>query len=173
MTQAHVDMTKVVLASLMRGEDDEETAGLKKLLEEATSYINRFDWHRGVKASYYGLGVAGSSASSSSRSNPRARTWTIKSGSSSATCRPAYITTEESPNPATALDAYIGAIEDWVKAAKAGRSVEGLIPVNVPPTPEDAARLESRLASSTKRYCELRRGLKGVSLRERRRTASA
>jgi len=37
------------------------------------------------------------------------------------------------------------AMQDWVEAAKAGRSVENLIPINVPPTPENAARIESRL----------------------------
>ncbi len=58
---------------------------------------------------------------------------------------PAYITTEDAPNPATALDGYIGAMDDWVKAAKAGQSVADLIPVNVSPTVENAKRLESRL----------------------------
>ena len=59
---------------------------------------------------------------------------------------PAYITVEDdSPNPATALDSYIGAMERWIAAAKIGGNVEGLIPVNVPPTPENAKMLESRL----------------------------
>jgi hypothetical protein len=58
---------------------------------------------------------------------------------------PAYITCEESPNPATALDSYIGAMLDWVKAAERGEAVEHLIPVNVPATKENAERLNVRL----------------------------
>jgi hypothetical protein len=58
---------------------------------------------------------------------------------------PAYITVEDAPNPATALDAYIGAMQEWVDAARAGGSVADLIPVNVPPTVENAERLGRRL----------------------------
>jgi hypothetical protein len=57
----------------------------------------------------------------------------------------AYITAEDAPNPASALDGYIGAMEEWVEAASTGKPTTDLIPVNVPPTPENAKRLESRL----------------------------
>jgi hypothetical protein len=43
------------------------------------------------------------------------------------------------------LDAYIGEMETWVRAARSGESVSGLIPVNVPPTTENAEALERRL----------------------------
>src|SRR5262245_5316843 len=56
-----------------------------------------------------------------------------------------YITTDQCPNPASALDGYIGAMQEWVDAAKGGGSVEKLIPVNVDATPEHAKELESRL----------------------------
>ena len=56
----------------------------------------------------------------------------------------AYIMPEDSPNPATALDSYIGAMEQWVAAAKIGGNVEELIPVNVPAT-RKMAKVESRL----------------------------
>lgn len=59
---------------------------------------------------------------------------------------PAYITCEESPNPASALDAYIGAMGEWVNAAKKRISTNGLIPVNVTPTLENAEALQKRLA---------------------------
>jgi len=58
---------------------------------------------------------------------------------------PAYITAEDAPNPACALDGYIGAMDGWVRAVLTGGSVDGLIPVNVSPSPENAKRLEARL----------------------------
>lgn len=143
---AHVDMSKVTAAALMRGEDAEETAGLRELLEEATAYLNRFNWHRGLKEAYLGIGIAKILGVFLFEVVPAGedvddKVWVIVGD-----LPPAYITTEEAPNPATALDAYIGAMEEWVEAAREGRGVEGLIPVNVPPTAENADQLESRLS---------------------------
>jgi len=59
---------------------------------------------------------------------------------------PTYLTCEDSPNPATALDAYIGAMSEWVEAAGSGKSVADLIPVNVPASPRNADLLGKRLA---------------------------
>ncbi len=58
---------------------------------------------------------------------------------------PAYLTCDECKTPYEALDGYIGAMEQWVIAARAGKSVERLIPVNVPPTAKNAEMLGSRL----------------------------
>ena len=58
---------------------------------------------------------------------------------------PAYVASDECPTPATALDGYIGAMDDWVNAVEDGRSVDDLIPVNAPPTKEFAHRLNTRL----------------------------
>jgi len=140
-----VDMSKVVPAALMKGEDEEETAGLRELLAEATNYLQAFSWVRESKAAYLGIGVAKIVGVFlfeiiPSREDVDDKVWVIVGD-----LPPAYITAEDAPNPAAALDAYIGAMEEWVEAAKAGRGVENLIPVNVPPTAENAARLESRL----------------------------
>jgi hypothetical protein len=143
--EAHVDMSKVTPTALMRGEDEEETAGLKELLDEATAYLNRFRFHRGIRNAYLGIGIPKILGVFlfeiiPAREAVDDKVWVIVGD-----LPLAYITAEDAPNPATALDSYIGAMEDWVEAAKAGRSVEELIPVNVPPTPENAAQLESRL----------------------------
>lgn len=140
-----VDMSKVMPAALMRGEDRGETARLKEMLEEASRYIKSFPWCRGVEAAHLGIGVPGVVAVFLFDIVPSSeevddKVWVVVGD-----VPPAYITAEDSPNPATALDSYIGAMEEWVKAAKAGRSVENLIPVNVAPTAENAGRLESRL----------------------------
>lgn len=46
---------------------------------------------------------------------------------------------------AAALKGYVCEMNRWVRAAYEGRPVDKLIPVNVPPTHEYAAMLESRL----------------------------
>jgi len=144
--KVEVDMSKVVPVAQMKGDDDDETAGLRELLAEADKYLKGFPWVREVKAAYLGIGVAKIVGIFlfeiiPSRENVDDRVWVIVGD-----LPPAYITAEDAPNPAAALDAYIGAMEQWVEAAKAGRSVKNLIPVNVPPTLENAARLESRLS---------------------------
>src|SRR5882672_191257 len=143
--RVEVDISKVVPVALMKGDDAEETAGLRELLPEATNYLKSFGWLREIKAAYFGLGVAKIVGVFlfeiiPSREDVDDKVWVIVGD-----LPPAYITAEDAPNSAAALDAYIGAMQEWVEAAKAGRSVENLIPVNVPPTPENAARLESRL----------------------------
>lgn len=145
MTEAQLDMSKVVPAALMQGEDEEETAALRELLDEATAYLKRFNWHRGIKAAYLGIGVGKILGVFLFEIVPASeevddRVWVVVGD-----LPPAYITTEDAPNPATALDSYIGAMEEWVEATREGRGVEGIIPVNVPPTAENADRLESRL----------------------------
>ena len=141
-----VEMSKVVPVAQMKGDNEEETAGLLEMFVEAKNYLQTFPWVREVKAAYLGIGVAKIVGIFlfeivPSREDVDDRVWVIVGD-----LPPAYITAEDSPNPAAALDAYIGAMEQWVEAAKAGRSVKNLIPVNVPPTLENAARLESRLS---------------------------
>src|ERR1043165_879801 len=58
----------------------------------------------------------------------------------------AYITAESAPKPACGLDAYIGAMEEWVQAVKSGRPVKDLIPVGVSPSLKNAENLERRLS---------------------------
>jgi hypothetical protein len=58
---------------------------------------------------------------------------------------PAYLTYEPHHTWQDAVRQYTDEMQRWVEAAKGGASVSHLLPVNVPPTPEYAARLESRL----------------------------
>ncbi|MEO0567885.1 MAG: hypothetical protein AAF066_09140 [Pseudomonadota bacterium] len=56
----------------------------------------------------------------------------------------AYITVEDCPNPATALDGYIGAVQEWVDAVLNAKTTNGVIPI-LPETPENALLLKRRL----------------------------
>jgi hypothetical protein len=58
---------------------------------------------------------------------------------------PLYITIEDAPNPACALDGYIGAMDEWIEAALNGKPIDGLPPVNAKPTLKNAANLKRRL----------------------------
>jgi hypothetical protein len=57
----------------------------------------------------------------------------------------AYLGYEPEDTWQDALQGYVSEMQLWVDAAKGGESVSDLIPVNVAPTPENAARLEDRL----------------------------
>ena len=140
-----VNLSKVVPASQIRGEDEQETIELREMLEDASHYVKSFNWCRGIDEAYMGIGIGGVVGVFLFKIHPAGPEvdswiWTVVGD-----LPPAYIAVEDAPNPAAALDAYIGAMQEWVEAAKTGRSVDGLIPVNVAPTPDYASQLESRL----------------------------
>ena len=58
---------------------------------------------------------------------------------------PAILPIGAGSNAAMALDVYLGEMQEWVEAVDEGRSVEDLLPVNVPPTKEWADDLRGRL----------------------------
>ncbi|TIU89708.1 MAG: hypothetical protein E5W03_03120 [Mesorhizobium sp.] len=58
---------------------------------------------------------------------------------------PAYLPADDATTPFEVLDSYIGALEEWVEAAREGKSVAELIPVNVDATPANAEMLAGRL----------------------------
>ena len=142
---AQLDMSKLVPEEAILGDDEEETALLQELFRKAQKYASSLQWHRGITRSYFGLGVGGIVCVALFEVVPAGgktpdTTWVVVGD-----LPPAYIAVDDAPNPAAALDAYIGAMEDWVDAARAGRSVAGLIPVNVEPTGPNAERLAKRL----------------------------
>ena len=58
---------------------------------------------------------------------------------------PLYIGSEDASTPTEALDGYVGAMQEWVEAVRAGRPVDDLAPVDADPTEDNADRLASRL----------------------------
>jgi len=138
-------MTKVVPECEMRGDSAEDTCLLREMFREAKEYLEAFHWCGGIKDSFFGLGVGGIVGVFLFNIVPAAQgvddwVWVIVGD-----LPPAYITVDNAHNPARALDGYMGEMAAWAEAAMNGLSVDDLIPVNVPPTRENALALRSRL----------------------------
>jgi hypothetical protein len=138
-------MTRVVVADAMAGDGAKDTALLKEMLTEASKYLASFSWCGQIQKTYFGLGVGGIVAVFLFRlrpSEPDVDEWLwVVVGD----VPPAYLVTEDAPNPACALKVYIDLMREWVKAVQEGRPTDELIPVNVDPTEEWANQLAGRL----------------------------
>ena len=143
-----LDFSKLVPATEFVGEDDEDDKLVRDLIDEAHAYVGSFVWCRAIEESYVSdIAVGGVVAVLLLRINPGGREvdewlWVVVGD-----LPPAYITTDVGPNAACALDGYMGEMQAWVEAAKAGRSVDDLIPVETAGHSEQdiAEMLDSRL----------------------------
>ncbi len=127
------------------GARDPDVESIERLHHEARAFLEYYEWCKRITEEYVGFiypGIVGVFLFRfiPSREGVDEWVWVIVGD-----LPPAYITCEDSPNPATALDGYIGAMQEWVEAAERGTATDHLIPVNVDPTPENAARLKVRL----------------------------
>jgi len=142
---SNIDFSKVVPVVELRGDSEHDTELLKQMVREAEIYLSAFDWCESVAESYFGLGVGGVVAVLLFRIVPRGEgvdewLWVIVGD-----LPPAYLVTDHNPTPVSALEAYVEEMSAWLAAAEGGRSVDELIPVNVPPTRENAEQLKRRL----------------------------
>jgi hypothetical protein len=120
------------------------SAELQDALSEARSFITFFEWGN-IRSEFLGAHFDGIFSIflfeiEPGRADVDHWVWVLVGD-----IPPAYITCEDAKNPYEALDGYLGAMEDWVQAARGGASVADLIPVNVPATPANAASLDTRL----------------------------
>jgi hypothetical protein len=127
------------------GASDPDARSIEKFHAEARAFLEYYDWCETITEEYVGMVYPGIVGVFLFRFVPTRKdvdewVWVITGD-----LPPAYITCEESPNPATALDAYIGAMLEWVKAVDDGAPTDQLIPVNVAPSKDNAARLKMRL----------------------------
>jgi hypothetical protein len=144
-TMNNFDFKKTVPVNLMRGDSAEDTALLREMLKEAETFLHSFSWCRSITESRFGLGVGGVVAVFLFKIVPVHADvddwlWVVVGD-----LPPAYLVTDDNPNPASALEAYVAEMDAWVTAVESTQSVDDLIPVNVPATPENARQLRSRL----------------------------
>jgi len=120
-------------------------ADLDSARTEARQYLEFYNWVLSIRGEYFGYGADGIIyiflfEIEPGRPEVNRWTWVIFGD-----VPPTYIPADDARTPFEALDGYIGALEDWVAAAREGKSVAKLIPVNVDATPANAEMLASRL----------------------------
>jgi hypothetical protein len=140
-----IQFSKVKRVDDYRIDLEEDTREFDNLFKGAKSEIQFYNWCLEILESYVGLYFAGIVGVFLFKIKPASVEvdewiWVVVGD-----LPPIYITAEQSPNAACALDSYIGAMEEWVDAASSGKSVEGLVPVNVLATKENAEKLKVRL----------------------------
>lgn len=69
----------------------------------------------------------------------------------------AYLVTDNAVTVDEAIEGYVEEMQRWVDAVRAGNSVDDLIPVNTPPTPEFADMLQWRLDVLTENFSNVPR----------------
>ena len=139
------DLSKVIEWSKYSATCRENVAEVNAMYNEAREFLEFYDWCLEIKQSYAGIiypGIIAVFLFKIEPSKPEVDEWVwVIVGD----IPPAYLTVDQCPNPATAIDGYIGAMMEWVAAAQAGKSVANLIPVNVHATAENAELLKARL----------------------------
>lgn len=148
-----IDFTKLVPCAEFAGEDAEDDALLKVMIERGRSYLSSFDWCREVVECHVGdIAIGGVVVVLLLKIEPAHEDvdewlWVIIGD-----LPPAYLVTDDAPNPAAALDGYVGEMERWVAAVKAGDPLDNVIPVEtsgdaepLEPTPELANEVARRL----------------------------
>jgi len=140
-----IQMEKVVPIETLRGRSAYDVAELLVLYDEAAEYLKAFSWCGTIEEGFAGICVPGLFGVFLFRFVPAREgvdpwVWVVAGD-----LPPAYLTTENAPNPACAVDAYIGAMRSWVRAVQEGRPVKDEIPVSAPATIPYATALDARL----------------------------
>lgn len=129
----------------MKGDDAKDLRLLKKMANDAQEYLLSFAWCKEIKEGWFGWGVGGVCAVFFFRILPNKMNvdrwlWVVVGDLPSA-----YLVVDGSPTPLAALDTYVELMQEWVEAAKSGKSTADCIPVSAPVTPQNADLLQRRL----------------------------
>lgn len=147
-TDSVAPVPDVVPIEQMTGDDEEDTALLLGMLERAKNYIQSFSWCDSIIGSYFAGGVGGVFAIfllkiNSGRRDVDPWEWVFVGDMPAA-----YLPLEDAPSKMAAFETYLDGMERWVAVAREGREPQPedcCPPMNVPPTPEWAEKLDSRL----------------------------
>jgi hypothetical protein len=128
--------------------DAEEDARLTEREKEARAYLRSLPWSKPIREMLLAFGMSGILSLFLVRfeepirweGEEDAELWVIVGD-----LPPAYFTTDDSPNPAEALETYCVFMEDWADRILDGDGLEGAYPVAAAPTEEHARMLKSRL----------------------------
>jgi hypothetical protein len=137
----------VPIASIV-GEDEEDTASLRRMSMGADAYLRSFSWCGEVLRAFFGGGVGGIFAVflfniHPTRPEVSSWIWIVVGDIPSA-----YLPLEDCKSSAEVFEIYMLGMSKWVELARQGRSGtadDGVPPLNLPATPEWAEKLEQRL----------------------------
>jgi hypothetical protein len=140
-----VDTSSFQLAGVSDPEDD---AQLAELEEEARDYVGTRPWSKPIREMLLAFGVGRILALFLVRFGEPIRwegqedseLWVIVGD-----LPPAYFATDDSPNPAEALETYCVFMEDWADRILNGDDLKGAYPIAAAPTAEHARMLKSRI----------------------------
>src|SRR5260370_37460529 len=135
----------VVPLEQMAGDDEEDMAFLREMAERAQNFMKSFSWCLAIRESFFGAGIGKIIAIFLFRIAPERPDvdewlWVVVGD-----IPPAYLVTDHCKTPSRAVAGYIEEMSKWVELARHGRTSTDVIPVNVPPTPEWAEELHTRL----------------------------
>ena len=128
------------------GDDDEDTALLREMAQEARRYIAGHTWCPPEKNLWLACGVGGVVAlflvefSQKIAGSPDDTLWLVVGDLPSA-----YFVTENATTPRDALECYCNMMEEWITAVLDGGDLEEVYPVEAEPNEQNAQELESRL----------------------------
>jgi len=125
--------------------DPTDRLSLGELAEAAQNYLLNHRWCHHINRGFLGMGYEGIIGVFyfeilPAKEDVDRELWVVVGD-----VPPAYLVCDDSPDPASALEAYLSQMEAWVEAVDTGKPVDDLIPVNAPHTKEYANMLRSRL----------------------------
>jgi hypothetical protein len=125
--------------------DDPDQRDRQDLWRKAEEFLGSFGWCTAIRDAYEGIvidGVVGVFLVRIEPAEPGIDEWLwVMAGD----LPPAYLVTDEAPDPSQALEIYIGEMRRWIAAVEAGEELVDVIPVNAPPDKEHAGMLNVRL----------------------------
>ena len=125
--------------------DSIESDGVRDLATEARHFLGRFAWCEEIRAGYLAWAVTGILGVFLFEIRPGRpgvddRLWVVVGD-----LPPAYLVCTDAATWQEALSGYVLELQRWVDTVRRDGDLAGLIPVNAPPTPESADRLQPRL----------------------------
>jgi len=149
------------------GDDETDTALLRKMAADAEVFISSFPWCSSVLESFFGDGIGGIFSIFFFHirpTRPDVDPWIwIMIGD----VPPAYLPLTDCKSPTEAFRTYMRGVSKWVELARKGQvgtPAEGVPPLNIPSTPEWAERVNQKLYGLTLTVQPLFEGDSGVAL---------
>jgi hypothetical protein len=130
----------------IRGDDDEDTALLREMGEEAREFITAHEWCPPIRSFYLAYGVGGVVAlflvdfSEAIADSPDDSLWVVVGDLPSA-----YFVSESADTPRAALECYCYIMDDWIAAVMNDTDLDEVYPLEVEPNEQNVRELQSRL----------------------------